>query len=347
MICKICGAVIDDSDKCCLGCGSVLDDDLKDEMVICPNCHCANSVDNEYCVECGSYLFEDTYSDCSNSINFFDIQPEIAKENDDIQTEEPNMYCKECNSYVNMKNGCCAECGAPLNANSNKPVQVTPSKSAPGSVPSKVEIFCAECGTENESDARFCCECGEELSMPNNEPQPSMSQRVAISNAMNDDVENLDEDDSIHLIKNIISIGCILVGLICFFFPFIDFIADVDINGTDLLWVNSDWLGLRGFEGTDMLNIFVVLSALCGISALFKSSTRRSGAIAAAVFLIIFRIFGANFIPLEPDGDVMLGDVMSGEMKELGEVFIEYGTAIYVAIIAFFVAAFFADPDKE
>lgn len=75
------------------------------------------------------------------------------------------MYCKECNAYVNMQNGCCAECGAPLNANSSKPVQATPSKSTPVPVPSKAKIYCRECGTENEINARFCCECGSQMNV--------------------------------------------------------------------------------------------------------------------------------------------------------------------------------------
>lgn len=139
-------------------------------------------------------------------------------------------------------------------------------------------MICKNCGNNLDDNAKFCGKCGTTVSTE-------------------DTVKNILHNKNImRFLPKIL----VLIGLICFFFPFMSVSCagqKRDITGTDMIFGDKDTsedvkeIAEDDDEDGSIFNIFVLIAGVCGVVALAKT---KIGAV-SAVSLVIFRFSAKSY----------------------------------------------------
>lgn len=184
-------------------------------------------------------------------------------------------------------------------------------------------MFCKKCGSEIKNDAKFCGKCGESVDIQQIEEQSDKDLLVS--------KETSEKDFTLGCFIFALPRILILIGIICFFFPFITVSCageNVKITGTDMIFGDKEIVEeAEDYSGDDesIFNWFVLLAGLCAAGALIKPKEAGS----ASIFLLIFR-FTAKWY-------YKLGDSRLSELDDV--IQIDFGFALWLAIILFILAA--------
>lgn len=187
-------------------------------------------------------------------------------------------------------------------------------------------MFCKNCGNNLDDNAKFCGKCGTTV---NSEASGSAVPPTPVT------PDSSGSTASANTIKRFLPKILVLIGLICFFFPFMSVSCaseKVNVTGTDMIFGDKETSqSVKNYLGDDdkkgsLFNIFVTASGICAIFSFFKA--KKTGLL-SALFLIVFRLSAKSYYRI-------------GEKKlsELEDVFrIEFGTALWIAVIMFIAAA--------
>lgn len=198
-------------------------------------------------------------------------------------------------------------------------------------------MICKNCGNELNDNAKFCGKCGFTVSTDDNStpvtPPPTVTPVTPVTtntSGTGSVVQNILNNKSI---MKIVPKILVLIGLICFFFPFMSVSCAGEkrnITGTDMIFGDKDTsedvkeMSDDDDDNGSLFNIFVLIAGVCGVVALVKT---KAG-IASAVSLIIFRLSAKSYFTI---GDQKLKD-LEDYLK------IDFGAALWIAIIVFTIA---------
>lgn len=198
-------------------------------------------------------------------------------------------------------------------------------------------MFCQKCGKEIDNDSGLCMEC-RQIILQNSENIDNVNidiskEKVIIA----DEVEQTKSRNKIIALKI-----AALIGIICFFCPFmlvscsfndgkmLEFNGVEFIFGTDKIkdyeremdeyWGDGEEEAIEDEEEKSIFNWFVCIAGVFAVLELFAIKDIGKGARITTVCLILFRISAKWYYNLE-------------EVE--GILNIEYGFALYLAIIIF------------
>ena len=185
-------------------------------------------------------------------------------------------------------------------------------------------MFCKNCGNNLDDNAQFCGKCGTDLKSENYDSSVPPPIVTPVSS---------EKKKATFTLNCLIPKMFVLIGIICFFFPFMSVSCageKVDIFGIHMIIDNEETSSkVKNYsddEKSSLFNIFVTASGICAIIALF--SAKKAGFL-SALLLIIFRLSAKSYYSI--------GEKRLSELEDILKI--EFGPALWIAIIAFIVAA--------
>ncbi len=203
-------------------------------------------------------------------------------------------------------------------------------------------MVCNYCGNQIQDNQQICPNCGANLGITPPQNQPSYG-----------NVQPNYAPSSTGISTSIIAKIVVVIALICFFFTFMSVSctvvddSSVEITGIDMIIGNTETADEVNSasddeaSGIDVINIFVIGSAVLAILAIVMKNPKDSAAltVGSAALLIIFRFTATSYYKIE--------DVKLKEMIDEDLLAVEFGLALYAAIILFIVATILFSSDKK
>lgn len=202
-------------------------------------------------------------------------------------------------------------------------------------------MFCPNCGKQLDPDEKFCAGCGASVTAETNHIQGTAApaQNAGYSQPA---VPTIQRSTGSALSMSLIAKILVLIAMVCFFFPFMSVscsgVTTTELSGFEMVIGSSEAqkdLEDYGEESSrgDTLNIFVIGAAVFGVIALIarkKKITMPCSALSAAA-LVVFRITATSYYKI---GDMTLKEYIKQDM-----ITVNFGFALYLAIILFILAA--------
>lgn len=183
-------------------------------------------------------------------------------------------------------------------------------------------MICKNCGNNLDDNAKFCGKCGTTVST-----EDTVSTVMPNPSDTGNTVKNILHNKNImRFLPKIL----VLIGLICFFFPFMSVSCagqKRDITGTDMIFGDKDTsedvkeIAEDDDEDGSIFNIFVLIAGVCGVVALAKTKICA----VSAVSLVIFRFSAKSYFRIGGE-----------KLKDFEDYLnVEFGIALWIAIIVF------------